>query len=298
MVHVFRTVTSVYKSTTEDEGVTGAGVAGFRRVLDPGTLLAVATTVAAGLSVVSPWWAVPTVITAFLAGRRPGRIRPTALVLVAVLAAGVVAASTVPAWLALGSRFVGVVVLAAMLPWFVGRFWRQYQELIRAGWERAEHLEREQRLVAEQARLLERARIAQDMHDVLGHDLSLIALSAGALKLAPGLEDHHRMAAQDIRAKAASAVERLGEVIGVLREETDDAPMRPSDSSLTHLVGEASASGLAVELRVDDEGADLPPVVERASPPVRGHSAIASTPRNARQGRSSSTTSFSASLIA
>ncbi|MGW2059793.1 sensor histidine kinase [Streptomyces sp. NPDC001937] len=222
-------------------------------------------TVAAGLSVASLWWAVPTVITAFLAGRRPGRTRPTALVLVAVLAAGVVAASTVPAWLALGSRFVAVVVLAAMLPWFVGRFWRQYQELIRAGWERAEHLEREQRLVAEQARLLERARIAQDMHDVLGHDLSLIALSAGALKLAPGLEDHHRMAAQDIRAKAAAAVERLGEVICVLREETDDAPMRPSDSSLTHLVGEASASGLAVELRVDGEGADLPPVVERAA---------------------------------
>lgn len=266
MVHVFRTVTSVYKTTTEDESAAGAGaVAGFRRVLDPGTLLAAAMTVAAGLSVASLWWAVPTVITAFLAGRRPGRTRPTALVLVAVLAAGVVAASTVPAWLALGSRFVAVVVLAAMLPWFVGRFWRQYQELIRAGWERAEHLEREQRLVAEQARLLERARIAQDMHDVLGHDLSLIALSAGALKLAPGLEDHHRMAAQDIRAKAAAAVERLGEVIGVLREETDDAPMRPSDSSLTHLVGEASASGLAVELRVDGEGADLPPVVERAA---------------------------------
>lgn len=238
MVHVFRTVMSVYKTTTEDESAAGAGAgaAGFRRVLDPGTLLAAAMTVAAGLSVVSLWWAVPTVITAFLAGRRPGRTRPTALVLVAVLAAGVVAASTVPEWLALGSRFVGVVVLAAMLPWFVGRFWRQYQELIRAGWERAEHLEREQRLVAEQARLLERARIAQDMHDVLGHDLSLIALSAGALKLAPGLEDHHRMAAQDIRAKAAAAVERLGEVIGVLREETDDAPMRPSDSSLTHLV--------------------------------------------------------------
>ncbi|MER7812852.1 histidine kinase [Streptomyces sp900116325] len=171
----------MYKTTAEDESAAGAGTAGFPRMLDPGTLLATAMTVAAGLSVASLWRAVPTVITAFLAGRRPGRTRPTALVLVAVLAAGVVAASTVPAWLALGSRFVGVVVLAAMLPWFVGRFWRQYQELIRAGWERAEHLEREQRLVAEQARLLERARIAQDMHDVLGHDLSLIALSAGAL---------------------------------------------------------------------------------------------------------------------
>ncbi|MDH6222865.1 sensor histidine kinase [Streptomyces pseudovenezuelae] len=265
MVHVFRTVTSVNETTTEDESVAGAGAAGLRRVRDPGNLLAVATPVAAGLSVVSLWWALPTVITAFLAGRRPGRIRPTALVLVAVLAAGVVAVSMVPSWLALGSQFVGVVVLAAMLPWFVGRFWRQYQELIRAGWERAEHLEREQRLVAEQARLLERARIAQDMHDVLGHDLSLIALSAGALKLAPGLADHHRLAAQDIRAKAAAAVERLGEVIGVLREETDGAPMRPSDSSLTRLVGEASASGLAVELRVDGEGAGLPSVVERAT---------------------------------
>ncbi|MFF5967071.1 sensor histidine kinase [Streptomyces collinus] len=265
MVHVFRTVTSVNETTTEDEGAAGGSAAGFRRVFDPGNLLAAATTVAAGLSVVSLWWALPTVITAFLAGRRPGRIRPTALVLIAVLAAGVVAASVVPSWLALGSRFVVVVVLAAMLPWFAGRFWRQHQELIKAGWERAEHLEREQRLVAEQARLLERARIAQDMHDVLGHDLSLIALSAGALKLAPGMEDRHRLAAQDIRAKAAAAVERLGEVIGVLREETEDAPTRPSDSSLAHLVGEASASGLAVELRVDGERADLPPVVERAA---------------------------------
>ncbi|MGW6711690.1 histidine kinase [Streptomyces globisporus] len=46
---------------------------------------------------------------------------------------------------------------------------------------------RARQLGAEQARLLERARIAQDMHDVLGHDLSLIALSAGALKGGRGL---------------------------------------------------------------------------------------------------------------
>ncbi|MGY4900892.1 hypothetical protein [Streptomyces sp. 900116325] len=76
MVHVFRTVTPVYKTTTEDENAAGAGTAGFRRVLDPGTLLAAAMTVAAGLSVASLWWAVPTVVTAFLAGRRRGRTRP------------------------------------------------------------------------------------------------------------------------------------------------------------------------------------------------------------------------------
>ncbi len=245
------------------EGATGTAV--LRRALDPGTILTVATAVAAGLSVMNLWWAVPTAVLAFLAGRRPGRTAPTALALVAILAASVVALSVVPAWLPLAGRFVTVVVAASMLPWFAGRFWCQYQQLVRAGWERADQLRREQQLIADQARLRERARIAQDMHDVLGHDLSLIALSAGALKLAPDLEAHHQRAAGDIRARAAAAVERLGEVIGVLREETDTTPTDLDNSSLTGLTSEASAAGLTVELRIDGEADDLPPMVKRAA---------------------------------
>lgn len=218
----------------------------------------------AGLSMVSGWWLLPTVVTAFLAGRRPGRTGPAVLALVAVLSAGVVAFAVVPGWLSLASRFLIVFVAATMSPWFVGRFWRQYQELVRAGWERAEQVQREQQLVAEQARLRERARIAQDMHDLLGHDLTLIALSAGALKLAPDLEEHHRKAAADLRARAAAAVERLGEVIGVLREQTDSAPMDAHGPGLAALTAAASASGLGVELRIDGEAADLPPMAERA----------------------------------
>ncbi|MGW2283811.1 sensor histidine kinase [Streptomyces phaeochromogenes] len=246
-------------------GVTVAGRAGSRPVLCPEGLLAAGAVLTAGLSMVNLWWAVPTGVVAFLAGRRPGPTGATVLALVAILAAGVVAVSVVPAWLPLGSRFVAVVVVAAMLPWFAGRFWRQYQELARAGWERAEQLRREQRLVADQARLRERARIAQDMHDVLGHELSLIALSAGALKLAPGLEEHHRKAAGDIRVRAGGAVERLGEVIGVLREETDDAPLRPVGAGLTELTAEASSAGLMVELRIEGEADELPPMAERAA---------------------------------
>ncbi|GAA5051485.1 sensor histidine kinase [Streptomyces similanensis] len=219
----------------------------------------------AALSVLSLWWAVLAAVAAFLAGRRPGRTAPTALALVALLAAGVVALSVVPAWLPLAGRFVAVVVAAVLLPWFAGRFWCQYQQLVRAGWERADQLQRERRLIESQARLRERARIAQDMHDVLGHDLSLIALSAGALKLAPDLEEHHRGAAGEIRARAAAAVERLGEVIGVLREETGTTPADRDDSSLTRLTAEASAAGLSVELRVDGEADDLPETVERAA---------------------------------
>ncbi|AWS46219.1 sensor histidine kinase [Streptosporangium sp. 'caverna'] len=231
----------------------------------PAPFLITAATTAAGLSVISLWWALPTAVAAFLAGLRPGRARSVTLVLVAVLAIAVVAVSVVPSWIELGSRFVAVVVGAAMLPWFAGRFWLQYRELVRAGWERASQLEREQRLVAEQARLRERARIAQDMHDVLGHDLSLIALSAGALKLAPDLPDAHRAAAQDMRARAAAAVERLGEVIGVLREEADGAPTQPAGEGIADLVGRTSAAGLAVTLRVEGQADDLPPMVERAA---------------------------------
>ncbi|MES9555651.1 MULTISPECIES: histidine kinase [unclassified Streptomyces] len=188
--------------------------------------------------------------------------------LVAVLAGGVVAVALVPSWLLMAGRFVAVVAVAAMLPWFAGRFWRQYQELVRAGWERAGRLEREQRLVAEQARSRERARIAQDMHDVLGHDLSLIALSAGALKLAPGLDEAHRAAAGEIRARAAASVERLGEVIGLLREEAaeaDDAPPRPPGTGIPRLVEEAAAAGLAVGLRVEGDADALPPSAARAA---------------------------------
>ncbi|MEV5240829.1 histidine kinase, partial [Streptomyces cinnamoneus] len=232
---------------------------------DPGVLLAVAAVTTAGLSLTSLWWALPAMAAAFFAGHRSGRTWPMAAALSVLVVAGAAAVVTLPTLLGLGTRFVALVVGAALLPWLAGRVWRQYQELVRAGWSRAEQLEREQRLVAEQARLRERARIAQDMHDALGHDLSLIALSAGALKLAPGLADAHRAAAEDVRARAATAVERLGEVIGILREEAQEAPAGPADFSIARLVEGANASGLETALHTGEEPGEVPAVVERAA---------------------------------
>ncbi|MFF4079403.1 sensor histidine kinase [Streptomyces sp. NPDC001777] len=239
------------------------GAAG--RAATRGGLLTVTAAACVGLSAVNPWWALPAAAAALLAGREPGRTGSALLALVVLLAGGVVAVALVPSWLLMAGRFVAVVAVAAVLPWFVGRFWRQYQELARAGWERAARLEREQQLVAEQARSRERARIARDMHDVLGHDLSLIALSAGALKLAPGLDDAHRAAAGEIRARAAASVERLGEVIGLLREEADDEPPGPPGTGIPRLVEEAAAAGLAVDLRVEGDTDAAPPTAARAA---------------------------------
>ncbi|MEU9086061.1 histidine kinase [Streptomyces sp. NPDC048357] len=231
--------------------------------------LFIGAVVAVGTGAVTLWWGIPAAVCAFLAGRQPGRNRSTAAALAGVLAAAVVAVLLVPAWLGWASQFVGLLLVAAMLPWFAGRFLRQYRELVRAGWERAARLEREQHLVAEQARLRERTRIAQDMHDLLGHDLSLIALSAGALKLAPGLSEDHRATARDIRARAGAAVDRLGEVIGVLREPSDTAPESEPDAGLTALEGlvdRAAAAGLDVRLRVEGQPASGEPLpaIERA----------------------------------
>lgn len=215
--------------------------------------------VSAGLSVGSAWCAVVTVVASFTAGLLPGRPRTAVFALVAMLAVGVVAVCVVPVWLVLGERYIAVVVGAAMMPWFGGRFWRQYQELVRVGWERAEHLEREQQLVAEQARLRERNRIAHDMHDELGHELSLIALTAGALKLAPGLPEPYRARAQDIRVRAESAVDRLGEIVGVLREHGSlQAP-----DGVEGLVRAASAAGLPVTLQVDGDICGMPAAAYR-----------------------------------
>ncbi|MFD8600477.1 sensor histidine kinase [Kitasatospora sp. NPDC059646] len=230
-------------------------------------LLPVAVAVAIGLGVVHLWWAPVAAGLAFGLGVREERVRPAAAVFAVLAGTAVLAAGVVPGWMVLGTRFTLVAVGAGLLPWLVGRYWHHSRELARAGWERAERLEREQRLTAEQARLRERARIARDMHDALGHDLSLIALRAGALTLAPDLAEPHRAAARDLRAGAAAAVERLGEVIGVLREDDDTAAGDadgPADAAVGDLLARAAAAGLDLRAQVTGTPDGLPRAVEHA----------------------------------
>ncbi|WP_461035348.1 sensor histidine kinase [Streptomyces mayteni] len=124
----------------------------------------------------------------------------------------------------------------AMLPWWAGTWWRQRAALMRAGWERAEQ-------AAEQARLRERARIAQDMHDSLGHELSLMALTAGGLELSPGLSEGQRAMATRLREGSVAATERLHEVIGLLGQGEE-----PTGDEIPDLVERARRSGVSVEL--------------------------------------------------
>ena len=158
-----------------------------------------------------------------------------------------------------------VLPAALLLPWLAGRHWRGRRELVREGWRLARSLEERQHLVAERARLTERADIAADMHDSLGHALSLVALRAGALELSPDLTDRDRADLAELRGTIADAVEQLRETVAVLHDPpgTDTGAGLPVNDTIEDLLGRAVASGVPV--RWERRGAMPPmsPLVER-----------------------------------
>lgn len=131
-----------------------------------------------------------------------------------------------------------------------GMFVRAQRMLVESLRERARQAEEEQRLRVEEARHLERERLAREMHDVLAHRISLLAVHAGALEFRRDAPDEERrVAAGVIRRCAHDALEDLREVIGMLRENpaTDD-PERPQPTlgDLPALVEQARRAGSQV----------------------------------------------------
>jgi signal transduction histidine kinase len=203
-------------------------------------------------------------VLAFLLGRRTSDMHTGLLFVGGVwLAALALLAITPEATVSSGISMLTNTLLTIALPLLAGRYARQHDDLVRAGWEVAERLEREQHLVGERMRLLEHSRIASDMHDSLGHELSLIALRAAALQVDPALDESARKAAGELRQSAAAATERLHQIISVLREDGEEAPVLPSGDTVAALVERAGAAGMAVTLQGELER--LPPMADRAA---------------------------------
>ncbi|MFG1913346.1 sensor histidine kinase [Micromonospora sp. NPDC048898] len=204
-------------------------------------------------------------VFSYLTGRRSVSAAPVAGVFVLIVAGGTalnlgLLGTGEATWFLLAS----VLLFAAVFPWLVGRYRRQQRELAAAGRRHVDSLIREERGAAERIRLRERARIAGEMHDSLGHDLSLIALRAAALEVAADLDDRHRAAAGELRASVSAATERLHEIIGVLREE-GGASVRPSGETVADLVDNAREAGMAVRLEAASAVAELPAMTGHAA---------------------------------
>lgn len=153
-------------------------------------------------------------------------------------------------WLTLGSGLVFTAVAVA-----VGGYIGARRELLASLQDRAERAEREQSLRVAQAQAHERTRIAREMHDVLAHRMSLVAMHAGALAYRDNLTpDETRQAAEVIQANSHRALTDLREILGVLRDNADeDAPTRPQPTlcDLDELINDERTAGAKVTLHLD-----------------------------------------------
>jgi len=137
------------------------------------------------------------------------------------------------------------------------------RRLVQALTERAERAEREQHLLAEQARTEERARLAGEMHDVVTHRVSLMVLQAGALRMtAP--DEATRQAAENLRVAGVQALDELRDLVGILRTEPE-GDEAPSAADFAALVAESTAVGTPAELIEDGDPELASPVVGRTA---------------------------------
>ncbi|MFE4308944.1 sensor histidine kinase [Streptomyces sp. NPDC056517] len=203
--------------------------------------------------------------TSCLLGVRTAGTRTPLLVLAGCLAAALAVCAVLRAGPVWWFYTLTVLPTALLLPWLAGRYWRGRTELVSGGWRLARSLEERQRFVAERARLTERADIAADMHDSLGHALSLAALRAGALELSPTLAGRDREDLAELRGTIADAVDQLRETVTVLRAAPDallPSAVAPADT-VEALLGRAVASGVPVRWEREGPPPVLSPLIER-----------------------------------
>ncbi|WP_405061484.1 histidine kinase [Kribbella sp. NBC_01505] len=162
--------------------------------------------------------------------------------------------ANVPNGYAIAVTLTGLACLA-IVAW--GIVVRTRRELLASLTERAVRAESEQALRVEQGQRQERERIAREMHDALGHRLSLLTVHAGALEFRPDMPtDELSRAAGVIRSSARDCVEDLREIVGVLRaQDVSEGPRR----GIAELVDESRQAGMVVDLTV---GVDLAAVPE------------------------------------
>ena len=107
----------------------------------------------------------------------------------------------------------------------------------------------------------ERTRIARELHDVIGHEVSVIALQADAAAAALAKAPERAAApVATIRSAAAAALTEMRRVVGLLREDGDgEAHPQPGLADLVDLVERARAAGTDVSLDLHLPRDPLPP---------------------------------------
>lgn len=158
------------------------------------------------------------------------------------------------------AAFIGLGVLL-WSPWLVGRWLRARAALGQAGWQAAAQWEDQAREAEDDARRRERARLAAQMHDLVGHDLARAALTLGGLELDTALPTQAQRAVAHAREQVSTAAEHLAEAVTAVAA----APTAtPAGAELDELVTGLRADGSDVAL----VPADPSPLLDGTEPTI------------------------------
>lgn len=141
-------------------------------------------------------------------------------------------------------------------------------EVIRMRRERSAQARAARQLDARARASEERLRMARDLHDVIGHNISLINVQAGvALDLIDTQPDQARVALAAIKNVSKQALEELRTMLAAVRDTSRDAPRTPAPGlgRLPELIELTSAAGLPVSTTVDGQSRPLPSTVDLAA---------------------------------
>lgn len=123
----------------------------------------------------------------------------------------------------------------------------------------------EQALLVERALALERAALAREMHDVVSHQVSLIAVQAGALQVT-AVDDASTAAARTIRTLAVRTLDELREMVGVLRPSGDGELQLAPQPGISDIAALIEVSGIPTTVNhVCDTDAEPSAAVQRAT---------------------------------
>ena len=108
--------------------------------------------------------------------------------------------------------------------------------------------------------MVERGRIARELHDVIAHNVSMMVVQAGAAeRVLDGDHPHVRKALDVIASTGRQTVDEMRTLLGVLRADTGLGGLTPQPSlaDLGELVRGVREAGLPVTLRIDGEPCQL-----------------------------------------
>jgi signal transduction histidine kinase len=165
------------------------------------------------------------------------------------------------------STWVGnTLVLAAA--WLLGNFVGDRRAYAAQLEERTAELEQAREDLARRAVADERLRLARELHDVVAHAMSVIAVQSGVgAHVAETQPEEARKALAAIETASRAALEELRRLLGVLRQDDGDEPHGslapvPGLADLDTLLAEVGKAGLAVRLRVEGVRPELPAGVD------------------------------------